>query len=224
MKYYLFILGFLTITLAANGSPFESTVPGITIGNTHLLDNKGILRGSQPAKKLSELKAWGVTDVIIFKSPTKDEVKEERATLKELSMKSHHIAFRWKELVSPEVACKQVVRALKILRDNRNKNRVTFFHCTVGEDRTGLLAGVWRILDDGLTADEAWNTEMCPNGYADGNKFKPKSVASAIHAELTPLYFALAEKIKNNELSLANFNSSICKNLSLPLVKRTCKR
>lgn len=224
MKNHLILLSSFIFSINTVASPFKSTVPGITIGNTHLVDAKGILRGSQPGKKLTELKDWGVTDVIIFKSPTRDEVKVERSALKELGIRSHHIAFRWKDLVSNEVACKQVIRALKIIRDNRSKNRVTFFHCTVGEDRTGMLAGLWRMLDDAQSADEAWRSEMCPNGYADGNKFKPKSVADAIHAELTPLYFGIAEKINNNELSLENLGPDICESLSLSSVKRTCKR
>lgn len=225
MKKQLLILSALILVLSAQQAlaHVPSSVPGISIVNTHLVDGQTILRGSEPRKKVPELKAWGVTDVIIFKSQTKAEVDNELIALKELGIRSHHIPFRWKGLESPEVACRQVVQALKILKENRADSRVSFFHCTVGEDRTGLLAGIWRMLDDGATLDEAWKNEMCPNGYADGNYKKPKLVADAIHAELTPLFYAMAAKVKSGDLSLETLDAEVCAGLKPKMVKRTCR-
>ena len=210
------------LLLSGLSSPFPSTVPGITIPNAHLMDQKSILRGSQPASKVSELSAWGVTDVIIFKNQTGNEVDKELAALQKAGITSHHIPFRWKELESPEVACRQVVDALKIIRDGRLQGKVTYFHCTVGEDRTGLLAGVWRRLDENLSDAHAWQDEMCAHGYADGNP--GKQVSTAIHAELTPLYTALSSMITKGDLNLLTLDPEVCKGLVFSPVKRLCKK
>ena len=223
MKNHNLILSAFLLLSSTVWASFESTVPGISIANTHLIDGRSILRGSQPLKKADELKAWGITDVIIFKSPTKTEVAEEIETLTALDIRAHHIPFRWKNLESPEIACRQVVQALQLMKQNRSEGKTTFFHCTVGEDRTGLLAGVWRMLDDGMTRENAWTQEMCPNGYADGNRAKPKAVADAIHAELTPLFYALAKKINEGQLTLATLNAEVCGSLDIAVVKRTCR-
>lgn len=210
----------LTVLLA---SPFPSTVPGITIPNAHLVDQKLIVRGSEPGSKISELRAWGVTDVLIFKNQTTTEVDQEKAALRAQGLFAHHIPFRWKGLESPEAACGQVVQALQFLKHAKEKGWVTYFHCTVGEDRTGLLAGIWRRVEEHLSDEQTWRDEMCAHGYADGDPHKPKSVSAAIHAELTPLYHALSQKIDSGELSYATLDPRVCKGLTLAPVKRTCR-
>lgn len=238
----LLLLSLLFISVAARAS-FESTVPGITIANTHLLDAPHVLRGSQPLAKVAELRDYRVTDVLIFKNPTKgpqnesteptdlacapekraNEIIAERCELKAQGIRSEHIPFRWKELASNEVACRQLIAGLSWIAQVRARGGVAFFHCTVGEDRTGMLAGLWRMLDDGYTRERAWREEMCPNGYADGNRIKPAAVATAIHGELTPLFYAIARKIKQGKLSLANLDPEVCGSLQIRKVTRTCR-
>jgi hypothetical protein len=219
MKKLFFALVIIPSLALALESPFESTVNGITIGNAHEVV-PGILRGSEPGKKVSELKDFGVDEVIIFKSQTKTEVDEELAALKTLAIKSHHIPFKWKGLESPQIACEQLVKALQIIRRAQKANRTVFFHCTVGEDRTGMLAGLLSMEVNRISTDSAWTDEMCANGYADGNKQKPWHVASAIHKELTPLFFALAAKVEAGEkLSMAS-----CAGLDPRPTTRTCKK
>lgn len=208
----------LTTTSWALTSPFASSVEGITIGNTHEV-TAGIYRGSQPGKKLSQLAEYGVEEVIIFKSQTKNEVDEELAELKNLGIKSHHIPFRWKDLESVQVACEQTVKALQILRNAHKASRSLFFHCTVGEDRTGLLAGLWRMEQENLSTEEAWQSEMCERGYADGNIKKPWVVTKSIHQELTPLFLALAQKIAAGE----QLTMKTCLNLVVNKVKKNCQ-
>lgn len=209
----------LTTSSWALTSPFASTVEGITIGNTHEV-TQGILRGPQPGKKLSELADYGIEEVIIFKSQTKNEVDQELAELKNLGIKSHHIPFRWKDLGSVQVACEQTVKALQLLRKAHKASRTVFFHCTVGEDRTGLLAGLWRMEQENLSTEEAWQSEMCERGYADGNRKKPWVVTKSIHQELTPLFLALAEKIEAGE----QLTMKSCLNLVVTPVKKNCQR
>lgn len=208
-----------TTSVWAFNPHFKSTVKGISIRNTHAL-TAGILRGSQPGNKLKELARYGITDVIIFKTQTKNEVDREIAELKNLGIKSHHIPFRWKELESAQVACEQTVKALKILRQAQKASRQVFFHCTVGEDRTGLLAGLWRMEQENLSTEEAWQSEMCERGYADGNSNKPWDVTKSIHQELTPLFIALAAKIEAGE----ELTMESCLNLVVIKVKKNCRK
>lgn len=215
----LFLLALIPTLAFSLESPFESTVNGITIGNAHEVV-PGILRGSEPAKKVGELKSYGIDEVIIFKSQTKTEVDEELVALKTLAIKSHHIPFKWKGLESPQVACEQIVKALQIIRRAQKANRTVFFHCTVGEDRTGMLAGLLRMESDGLSTEAAWKDEMCANGYADGNTKKPWHVSSAIHKELTPLFFALAAKVEAGE----TLSMKSCAGIAPVATTRTCKK
>jgi hypothetical protein len=218
MKF--FWLGFfLTTTSWAGQSLFVSSVEGITIGNTHVV-TEGILRGAQPGRKVSELADYGIEEVIIFKSQSKNEVDKELVELKNLKIKSHHIPFRWKDLESTQVACEQTVKALQLIRKAHQANRKIFFHCTVGEDRTGLLAGLWRMEQENLTTEEAWQSEMCQRGYADGNPKKPWIVTKSIHEELTPLFLALAEKIEDGE----QLDLKSCLNLVLHNPKKNCRQ
>lgn len=219
MSKFTFILSLsLTFNAWALTSPFASSVPGISIGNTHEV-TPGVLRGSQPGNKIEELKIYGIQEVIIFKSQTKDEVDSELALLKEFKIKAHHIPFRWKDLASVQIACEQTIEALNILRKAQKAGRQVFFHCTVGEDRTGLLAGLWKMEQENLTLEEAYQTEMCERGYADGNSKKPWAVARSIHQELTPLFVALAQKMAIGE----KLTAKICADLVVEKVKMPCK-
>lgn len=213
------LLALIPSLALASLSPFESTVNGISIANTHEVIS-GVLRGSEPAKKVAELKDFGIDEVIIFKSQTKTEVDDELLALQTLGIKSHHIPFKWKQLESAQAACEQLVDALAIIRRAQRNKKDIFFHCTVGEDRTGMLAGLLRMQEEGLSADEAFRDEMCANGYADGNPKKPWHVANAIHQELTPLFFALAAKIEAGE----TLTKKSCRGLAPDAVKRTCRR
>ncbi len=219
MKTILTLL-FLTFSsqIWATGSSFPSSVKGLSIANSHELIS-GIYRGSEPGKKVQELSDFGVDEVIIFKSQTKTEVDDELLALKELGIRSHHIPFKWKELENYEEACGQVVAALSLIRRAQTRNKTVFFHCTVGEDRTGLLAGLVRMEFEGLTGEEAWEQEMCPRGYADGNAKKPSLVTSAIHQGLTPLFWALAQKMEAGE----KLTKKSCLSLALATQKRRCR-
>lgn len=200
----------------------RSSLSGVSIRNAHEV-TAGILRGSEPGRKYTELVALGVTDVVIFKGQSRGEVDRAILDFTAAGVRTHHIPFRWKDLESQEVACRQVIEALRILRDNERAGKTTFFHCTAGEDRTGLLAGMWRILKEGMEPRTAWNTEMCPRGYADGNPAKPRLVSDAIHAELTPLFFGLAEKARAGVLSLGRLDARVCNGFAPAPVELRCR-
>lgn len=230
MKKLIVILTVL-LTLSANAglkSPFKSSVEGINIPNTHDVEGDGsILRGMAPFGHINELAKADVTDILIFKNQTRDEVDKEIALLKEAGYSSkniHHIAFKWKGFESYKVACEQTIEALQIMKRVWENGGKTFFHCTVGEDRTGYLAGLWRMMSAGWTMTEAFQGEMCENGYGHGNPQKPWKVYGAIRKDLTPLYIAMASMVESGKLSYDNLDVSLCNDLKVNLDQKvpTC--
>ncbi len=199
-------------------------VDGLTIGNSFQVDKDGqVFRGKEPKKLVSELADIGITDVIIFKNEVKNEVAAEIVDLKALKIKPHHIPFRWKDLESMEIACGQVVDALNTIAKVKTNNGSVYFHCTAGEDRTGMLAGLYRMLEENLSMAKVFKTEMCARGYSDGNHTKPGMVSGAIQKELTPLFIAIATKIEAGDLELGKVSKSICKNIQTEKTTMTCK-
>ncbi|MFH1724938.1 MAG: tyrosine-protein phosphatase [Elusimicrobiota bacterium] len=200
-------------------SAFPSTVEGLVIPNAHdlKLESKGrVIRGMAPRHEqdIRDLIALGVEDILAFKQAWKDEVNEGIALLKEMGYKEdrlHHIPFRWKYFESFQKPCRQTLEAVKILRDAERDGRTVFFHCTVGEDRTGYLAAVYRLLAQGRTAEDVFQNEMCLHGYGAGNPQKPvERVVLKIRRELTPLYLKMAYLVSIGAVTLDNLDGSAC--------------
>lgn len=215
---------------AASGgltSPFPSAVRGVSIPNAHELTPR-VLRGSAPIGRVAELQAAGVREVLIFKEATSGEVKEEVAELKAAGFTKrqiHEVPFRWRNFKSPAVACQQTLKGLKLLLEAEAGERgKTFFHCTVGEDRTGYLAGLFRMVVRGDTRGAAFERELCENGYEAGNPQKPDVVVQAIRGELTPLFLAMSAKIQDGSITEKTLLSgkvprSVCADLVLEKAK-----
>lgn len=227
MKFLTLVLTviFTISTFAGLESKIQSTVDGVTIPNTHSLDGYGaIYRGMAPGKRIQQLIDLGITDILIFKNQTRNEVDKEIEALQEhgyTKSQIHHIPFKWKHLNITE-ACEQTISALKLLREVYDSgNRSLFFHCTVGEDRTGLLAGVWELLRTNHSQEEVFKDQMCLRGYSAGNHHKPWKVVSEIRKGLSPLFVKLAAKIKSGELTLQNLDQNVCK--KLPWIKKIPK-
>lgn len=198
-------------------------VPGLTIPNSHQVDKDGnVFRGREPQKLVDELAHIGITDVIIFKNDTKGEVPKEIAELNRLGITPHHVPFRWKQYPSMTEACEQIVEAITIIRDVKKVNGKTFLHCTAGEDRTGTVMGLYRMLEEKMSMNQVFAQEMCPRGFSNGNKNKPKQVTSAIEAELTPLFVTIAGKIERGEWKLNALSKKSCANLALVKTNLRC--
>ncbi len=216
MKTLIFALMSLSLSSFAG-------VDGLTIPNSHQVDKEGnVFRGRQPEKKVDELAHIGITDVIIFKNDVKGEVVKEIAELNRLGIKSHHIPFRWKQYPTMQEACEQIVQAITIIRDVKKVNGKSFLHCTAGEDRTGTVMGLYRMMTEKMTQTQVFRSEMCPRGFSDGNPHKPKAVTSAIEAELTPLFVTLAGKIEKGELKINTLSKASCKNLQVVKTNLRC--
>jgi hypothetical protein len=184
-----------------------------------------LLRGAQPGKSAGLLRDLGVDAVLIFKSDTRGEVTKEVNALLSSGLKEsdvHHIPMAWKDLDLGE-ACLQTVGALEILSRAVADGKTVFFHCTAGEDRTGMLAGLNRVLHENADVEQMFEEELCKKGYSNGNPGKPKIVIDQIESGLTPLYFALAEKIAAAKSSGRKIGPGLCRVLNPQPVARSCR-
>lgn len=219
----VFVLGFASSCSAAVlRSPFPSTTPGLSIPNSHSLptakDGGKIYRGSAPYydREFKELSALGITDILIFKNQSQDEVDTEIVKLQNegfTSSQIKNIPFLWKEFESFEEPCRQTIEALEFFQEiAKDSHRKLFFHCTVGEDRTGYLAGLYELLSQKKNVNDVFRSQMCQNGFADGNPKKPDFVVDAIHEQLTIYYFAMAYLFEKTDQNLNHLNPSVCQN------------
>ena len=198
----------------ALNSPFRSTVKGISLGNAHVVGKVGrkiLVRGMAPGAQMEDLVDAGIERVLIFKNDTNGEVAQEKKALAQLGFGKEdvrHISFQWRDLPQSKTVCRQIIEGLIFLRDSLNDGHSTYFHCTVGEDRTGLISGIYRMVFDNWSREKAFQLEMCRWGYERGNPKKPAQVVAAIRAELTPVFLAFANW-KSNDI-LNDLDPKIC--------------
>lgn len=191
-----------------------------------------IYRGRAPkSTEMKKLIKKGITTVIIFKNQTKNEVDQEIEQLIAAgidSEKIHNIPFQWKDIESEKLACEQVIDALNIMQQvSESEDDKVLFHCTVGEDRTGLLAGLMsQLLNQDDTASSFVN-HMCTKGYAGGNLNKPKHVSQAVDKYLTPLFYKISRLIEQGALNAESLNKRVCRNIEKMDVEdslKTCEQ
>lgn len=211
----------LALVLAA-----ATTAQALPVKNfSHVGESEILLRGAQPLTTASKLKGLGVETVIIFKTDTRGEVETEIQNLLASGLEGssiHHIPMAWKNIDFNE-SCKQTMTALEIIEESVAQGKVTYFHCSAGEDRTGLLAGLYRLVsEENQSAEGLFQEELCAKGYADGNPGKPSHVTRQIQAGLTPLFFALAEKISAAKASGREIGIGLCRGLKPIRAEVTC--
>ena len=199
-------------------SPLPSSVQEITIPNTHIAAQGGqgmVLRGNAPLRsEIKQLKKYGVTDILIFKSQTSNEVDQEIAWLKAAGysrQQIHHIPFLWKNMGPFRQTCEQTISALRLLSEAyRTPKKSIFFHCTVGEDRTGFLAGLFRMLAEKWDTQRPFKEELCGRGYEAGDARKPKEVVDEVRKSLTPAYLKMAVLISSGAITMDDLDDSVC--------------
>jgi hypothetical protein len=227
LRQFLIIV-FFSVAMHANAnglsSKVQSSLEGVELPNAHHVGSSGqIFRSMQPMEHMHELELMEIEEVLIFKHQTSDEVDREKELLKEIGIKRiHHIPFPWKNFSSLQEGCEQLIAGLRIIKRAQARGRNILFHCTVGEDRTGALAGLWRMLEGETDVHAVFQTEMCQRGYANGNPLKPSNVTKAIEKELTPLFFAMAAKIKKGELQVQDLDLNVCNSLRPVAKLRRC--
>jgi hypothetical protein len=194
-------------------SPFDASVAGVSLPNTHAVDEAGqLLRGMEPRtpEQIAELREAGVEKVVIFKNMTGGAVIEEEVAAWGLPEGSVlHVPFLWKDLPDFRTPCEQTIEALRFVRDAEKAGEKAFVHCTVGEDRTGYLAAMHGLIFESADPREAFDLDMCERGYASGNPQKPGFVIGELDEHVTPLYRAMAYLVAEGVLT-AELDPSVC--------------
>ena len=125
----------------APGSLVRVEVPGVP---NFAAISPGLWRGGQPTVDgFRELRARGVRTIVDLRSFHDDAKKIAGLGLRYYRLR----AKQW----HPET--EDVVRAMKVILSP--ENQPVYIHCQAGKDRTGLAVGIYRILVDGWSVDDA---------------------------------------------------------------------
>lgn len=199
---------------AALVSTIPSTYKDTGIPNSHKV-NKNVIRGMAPQKEedIEKLISLGVSDFLIFKNDTNGEVQKEIDLLEEKGISKKNISqydFPWKDITDFRSICEMTMDALKTIEVADQNNRKIYFHCTVGEDRTGYLAGLYKIYSENKSVDEVFVSEMCDKGYEAGDPKKPMSVVAKVRESLTPAFLTMAKIVQTAAKSGNGLSKKLC--------------
>ncbi len=233
MKKILFISLFLNCSLAFSAlqSSIPSTFTEIEIPNSHLVVGENVIRGMAPRnqKDLEDLINIGVEKFLLFKIDTNGDIAREIDNLLSLGVQKKnilHLAFPWKDITDYAPVCEMTIDALNMIKAADVARKKIFFHCTVGEDRTGYLAGLYQLYSGSeQSLEEVFQGELCDKGYEAGNPKKIYSVVKQVRESLTPAFIGMSELISQNKGK--KLTKSLCKNLVIPKVdfkKFSCKK
>jgi tyrosine-protein phosphatase SIW14 len=131
------------------GIPREATVrvAGIRINNFGRI-NSNYFRGAQPEDRdYRDLAGLGVRTVIDL---TRDGRANEQRLVEQAGMKLYRIPMT----TSEKPGAVAVAQFLKLVNDPASQP--VFVHCQGGRHRTGVMTAVYRMTQDGWTADRAY--------------------------------------------------------------------
>lgn len=205
-------------------SPYfaHAAFDGVSISNAHIVyasEGSTIVRGKTPdnQKQFQELLDLGVTEFLIFKIDVKGEVVKETQLLQKMGIASSsitHISFPWKDLHDFQGSCRMTIQALRTIEAAVENNKSLYFHCSVGEDRTGYLAGLWGLWAGTYSSTlDSVKKELCARGYEAGNPQKPyRNVVLKIRETLTPTYLKMAMLLGEAKTRGQGLDESLCDN------------
>jgi len=202
-KFFIAVF-FIANSQAGMVSNMPATYKETGIPNSHLI-SKNIIRGMAPRNEvdLDRLLSLGVKEFLIFKIDTNGEVQKEIDLLLQKGVQGKNIShydFPWKDINDFRSICEMTMDALKKIENAEKNNRKMYFHCTVGEDRTGYLAGLYKIYSEKKSVDEVFVSELCEKGYEAGNPKKGMNVVVKIREGLTPSFLTMAKLIQKGGL------------------------
>ena len=196
-------------------SPIEGSVPLLSIANAQQVDGEVyVFRSMGPKTELEyeQLKDFGIETVLILRKELSNAVRTEKDALNAEGIAAVQIPLDWKDYASFEEPCRQTIDALKLLFKARAEKRKILFLCTMGEDRTGYLAALFRMLTEKRDATFVFFEEMCERGYDLGDATKPYTpVVLRLRKALTVLYIEMAERIRRGEISLDKMDANVCR-------------
>lgn len=114
-----------------------------------------------------------------------------------------------------------------MLSTAEKNNHKLFLHCTVGEDRKGYIAGLFKLYHNASneSLDEIFTYELCDKGFEVGNPKKIFHVAQKVRESLAPAFLGMSELIIANRGK--KLTKNLCKKLVIPKVdfkKYSCKQ
>lgn len=211
-----FIISILLISNLQAGmvSTMPSTYLETGIPNSHLV-TKNIVRGMAPrnAADIDTLINLGITDFLIFKIDTNGDVAREINLLEEKGVSKNkitHLDFPWKDVTDFRPVCEMTILALKKIEMAEKNNRKLYMHCTVGEDRTGYLAGLYKIYRGQDDVAGVFEGELCDKGYEAGNPKKGMNVVAKIRESLTPSFLTMVEILKVAKKNKVDLSKKLC--------------
>jgi tyrosine-protein phosphatase SIW14 len=141
--------------LAALGLTQRTITDGIL--NFHEVVKGKVYRGGQPSRDgWKMLKSLGIVTVIKLNYP--DEGLDDAPGFGVLDCHMPPRDF-WQSIGKPDFG--QVINAASYIASSASP---VYVHCLHGQDRTGLVIGVWRVLFQGWTVNEAY-AEMIKYGF-----------------------------------------------------------
>ena len=134
--------------------------------------NENYYRGSQPdAAGFAELKRLGIKTVIDLRGDSREEAPE---FARSAGLQYVNIPLSTRRPATEE----QTAYFLKLVNDPANWP--VYVHCKGGRHRTGEMTAIYRITNDGWTADQAYQ-EMKKYDFED-SFFYPKSLKKYVYA------------------------------------------
>jgi tyrosine-protein phosphatase SIW14 len=140
----------LVLSMAAPSAAQQASPAGLA--NIHI-DNFGKIndnyyRGAQPSNRdYADLAALGVRTVIDL---TRDGRADEQGLVERAGMKFYRIPMT----TSDRPAETTIAQFLELVNDPANQP--VYVHCQGGRHRTGVMTAVYRMTEDGWTADRAY--------------------------------------------------------------------
>jgi tyrosine-protein phosphatase SIW14 len=170
-----YLAAFLAVLLLVGTTAQAGNLPGIdNFGKI----NEKFYRGAQPqGGDYGELAAFGIRTVINLTSHDAEE--NEKSMVEKAGMKYIQIPMTTHEYPAET----KVKKFLDIVNDPANQP--IYVHCVGGKHRTGVLTAVYRMTQEGWTADRAYQ-EM--KDYKFGSSF--------FHPEFKSFVFDYEERIQ----------------------------
>ena len=177
-KYGAAAIAALLLTLAAQAENLNLNLSSVRIDNFGRI-NDNYYRGAQPKSgDYASLARIGVKTVIDL---TRDGRSDEPGLVERAGMKFYRIPLTTSERPSQSA----VDKFLKLVNDPANQP--VYVHCQGGRHRTGVMTAVYRMNQDGWTADRA---------YSEMKQYKFESLLG--HPELKRFVYDYYNQFKLN--------------------------
>jgi protein tyrosine phosphatase (PTP) superfamily phosphohydrolase (DUF442 family) len=163
--------------------------------------SKSIWRGAAPTGKgIAQLSDSGVKTIVDLRLPGLGSIVEERQ-VKSLGLNYIHIPLGF---TTPPMA--KIAEFLNLIEDP--KNQPVFVHCRQGADRTGTLIGIFRIIHDHWSFEQAY-AEMRSHHFKPWFANLKNTVASIQTTDKASELADLTKNLENKSRAVAAKSSDL---------------